>query len=348
MQFRATPQTFLERIILLSGLAPVPLVDTLIAQLFARTIMAGTRMGIFDALERGPLSAPEVAAQCGTDPRATEKLLFALASSGYLHARGDQYRLAKVARKWLLRSSPGSLRDATLQRYLDLKLMDHAEDFVLTGRPADLHNSITPDEWELYQRGQRSHAIYAAPEVARRTPVARGARRMLDIGGSHGHYSAMLCRRHPRLQSTILDLPDAVAHAAPLLHAEGMGDRIVHWAGSALIEDLGAGVYDLVFTANLVHHFDDETNRLLQQRIARALRPGGYSVIYETIRSTTPEAAGQVGGLLDFFFAMTSEAGTWSFDEMAAWQKNAGLEPRKPIRLISAPGYGLQAAKKCT
>lgn len=169
---------------------------------------------------------------------------------------------------------------------------------------------------------------------------------MLDIGGSHGHYSAMICRRHPRLRSTILDLPNAVSHAAPLLEAEGMGDRVTHRVGDALTADLGERIYDLVFTANLVHHFDDHTNRLLQQRVARALRPGGYSVIFEIIRSPTPKAAGQIGGLTDFFFAVTSEAGTWSFSEMAAWQTAAGLKPHKPIRLISAPGYGLQAARK--
>jgi hypothetical protein len=49
---------------------------------------------------------------------------------------------------------------------------------------------------------------------------------------------------------------------------------------------------------------------------------------------------------LDLFFALTSEAGTWSFEEMAAWQRDAGLLPRRPIHLRTAPGVGLQAAMK--
>ena len=48
-----------------------------------------------------------------------------------------------------------------------------------------------------------------------------------------------------------------------------MGDRVVHRAGDALIDDLGSDSYDLVFLAALVHHFDEETNRELMRRIAR-------------------------------------------------------------------------------
>lgn len=326
--------------------APTPLADTMVALLLARAVMAGTSLGVFDALASGPLTAGEVAARCGADAGATDKLLFALAGARYLRRRGGRYSLAPVARKWLLADAPQSLRDAVLQRYLDARLLEHAEEFLRTGRPTDFHAKMTPAEWDVYQRGQRAHAVYSAPEVARRTPAPRDPRAMLDIGGAHGHYSVALCRRHPALRSTVLDLPAAVGQAAPLLAREGMGDRVAHRAGDALTDDLGSESYDLVFVGNLVHHFDESANRDLMRRAALALRPGGFCVILEIVRAGTPEEAGQVGALTDFFFAVTSAAGTWSFDEMADWQRAAGLKPRRPIRLRYTPGYGLQAARK--
>jgi 2-polyprenyl-3-methyl-5-hydroxy-6-metoxy-1,4-benzoquinol methylase len=169
---------------------------------------------------------------------------------------------------------------------------------------------------------------------------------MLDIGGAHGYFSVALCRRHPTLRSTILDLPDAVEQSQPLLAREGMGDRITYCAGNALTDNFGVEIFDLVFIANLVHHFDDGSNRDLMKRVARALRPGGYCVILEIIRSRSPEEAGQIGALTDFYFAITSASGTWSFEEMADWQRAAGLAVQKPIRLRMSPGYGMQAAKK--
>jgi SAM-dependent methyltransferase len=144
----------------------------------------------------------------------------------------------------------------------------------------------------------------------------------------------------------VLDLPEAIEHAAPLLAGEGMGSRVVHRAGNALTTDLGVEAWDLVFVSSLVHHFDDATNRVLAKRVARSLRPGGIFVIQEHVRSTTPEQAGQIGALLDLYFALTSEAGTWTFAEMADWQREAGLKPLRPLKFVTAPGNGQQSAVK--
>ena len=335
----------LERVVLALGLAPTPIADTYAAG-FARVVMVATKLGVFESLAAGALTASEVAGQCGTDARATEKLLNALVGMRYLRFDRDRYALAPVARRWLLEASPRSLRDNILMKFLEWQWLEGVEEFVRSGRPLDVHGTLSDDDWGLYQRGMRAQANVTAAEVARRTPVPKGAREMLDIGGSHGYFSVALCRRHAGLRATVLDLPQAVAHAAPLLAAEGMGERVVHRAGDALVDDLGAEAYDLVFNYALVHHFDGEANRDLARRAARALRPGGFLVIGDAVRPRSPQATDQFGAFLDLYFALTSEAGTWTLADMAGWQREAGLRPRKPIRLLSVPGVGLQVAVK--
>lgn len=187
-----------------------------------------------------------------------------------------------------------------------------------------------------------------APLLGRGIPVPAGARAMLDIGGSHGYFSVILCRRHPGLRATVLDLPSAVEHAAPLLAKEGMGDRVVLQAGNALTDDLGESVYDLILMFSLVHHFDDATNRMLVEKSARALRPGGALVIGELLRPASPGKGGQLGAFFDLYFALTSESGTWTLDEMRTWQSAAGLVPRKPIQLRFARQFGLQVADRAS
>lgn len=346
MKLGAKAENPLEQLALTAGLAPTPLLDTIIALLLARSIMVGVKLGVFEALAAHPATHEAVATMCATDPAATLKLLSALAGAGYLRAKDGQFALAPVARRWLLKSSAHSLHDAILFQFVDAEHIAHTEDYVRTGRPLRIHETMTAEEWALYQRAMRSGANLAAPELVRRIPMPRNARDMLDIGGSHGYYAVALCRRHPGLRATLLDLPEAVANAAPLLANEQMGDRVKHQIGDATTADLGADVYDLILIANLVHHFDDATNRDLVRRAARALRPGGMLVIGEVIRPRAPGAGGQIGALTDLYFAVTSEAGTWSFAEMAAWQRAAGLLPRRPIRLLLSPGGGLQAARK--
>ena len=215
-----------------------------------------------------------------------------------------------------------------------------------TGQPLRVHDQMTDEEWGIYQRGMRSGIEMPAHWVARHLPVPRGATAMLDIGGGHGYFSVALCRRYPRLRSTVLDLPQAIRHAAPLLAREGMGDRVVHRAGDALTDDLGSNAYDIVFLAALVHHFDEETNRELMRRTARALRPGGVVAVWEPLRQDRAERVRQIGGLLDLYFGFFSRSGTWSSEEIAGWQQGAGLVPRRPIRMWMGPDLALHVARK--
>jgi SAM-dependent methyltransferase len=200
----------------------------------------------------------------------------------------------------------------------------------------------------LYHRSMRELAGIAGREVGWRTPVPRRARLMLDLGGSHGHFAAAICRRHPGLRAHVLDLPQAIEKAAPLLAAEGLGDRAVHIAGDVTRADLGTERYDLIFMSNLAHHLDGEENRTLAKRVARALRPRGFFVIQEPVKPRRPEDAGQTGTLLGLYFALQSRANvrTWTIAEIAGWQTDAGLRVRAPVRLLTAPGWVHQAAAR--
>ena len=203
---------------------------------------------------------------------------------------------------------------------------------------------MSPHHWQLYHRGMRSIASLAAPEVVQCTPVPTRAQNMLDVGGSHGYFSVTLCRRYPDLQGVILDLPEQIEYAAPLLAEEGMGDRVVYKAGNVLTDDLGTNAYDLVFMANLVHQFDEKTNIDLFQRLAQALRPGGHLVVQKTIFPSKQD--GQLGALGNLFLSLTSAGSNWSFSEIAQWQQKAGLVPRKPIQFRRTPATGQQVAVK--
>lgn len=347
MRLGAIPENPIEWALLKAGQLPTPLLDTLVGMLLVRTILVGVKFGVFEALAAGPLAPAEAAGRIGADARATQKLLNALVGAKYLQYVDGRYALSPVSRKWLLPDSDPSLHDSILFRFLEWDLVEGFDEFLRTGKPLDVHENFTSDEeWNLYQRGMRSNAGVGAAEVARRTPVREGATAMLDIGGSHGYFSVALCRRHPALRATILDLPSAVKEAAPILARENMGDRVVHRAGNALTDDLGENAWDLVFISHLVHHFDEETNRELAKRAARALKPGGALVIQEIIRPHSPNDAGQMGALMDFYFALTSLSGTWSVEEIADWQKGAGLTPQRPIVLRTGPGVMLQAGIK--
>ncbi len=82
------------------------------------------------------------------------------------------------------------------------------------------------------------------------------------------------------------------------------------------------------------------------KRTAQALRPGGYLAVEEFQGFQSSKEVGELSALSNLYFAATSEAVTWSMKEIVEWQREVGLLPRKPIRLLSAPGAKLPAAIK--
>ena len=347
MRLAAIGETLIERIILRMNIVPLPLLETQIAYSMGRSIMAGVRLGIYDAIGHDAKTASEVAETCSTDPEATRKLLDTLVGCRYLAHHAGRYRLTAKSRTWLLRDSPTSLAEKLLFQYDEWNIVSQYEDYIATGKPLDLHSSLSDEGvWERYQRGMRALASVPAEEVAQRLPVPAGATTMLDIGGSHGYYSVCLCRRHKDLSATILDLPQAVEHAAPILARENIGDRVSHRPGDALSEELGSSTWDVILISQLVHHFTEEQNRDLIGRIAQALKPSGLCVLLDILRPTSPEQAGMIGAVLDLYFAATSQSGTWPLEAMQSWQREAGLIVERPIHLRSLPGSALIVGRK--
>jgi SAM-dependent methyltransferase len=346
MKIGAISQSALEWLALKLDLAPRALLDTHAAMLLARTVMAGAELGVFDVLATQPLTAQEIAEACGSAPVPTALLLDALAACGYLQVKDGRFGLTRRTRCWLLSANPSSVRDKLLLQIVEWRWLETLEQFVRSGRPLDFHDAMTSEERSLYHRGMRALSGVAGREVARRVPVRHDGRRMLDLGGSHGHFAAEICRRHRGLTAEVMDLPEAIEAAAPLLAAEGLGERLVHRPGDATTADLGAGQYDLVLMSNLAHHLTADQNRELARRVARALRTGGAFVIQEPARAERRGRTAQIPALLGLYFAMQSRPGvrTWTISEMADWQRSAGLRVRRATPLRTAPGWVLQTA----
>ncbi len=346
MRFAALPQNAPELLGLMANLVPLPLAHTHFASFLARIVYEAADAGVFTALAAQPLDAATAAAALNLDAGALDAILGALAAAGYLRCRDGRFALRPRMRKWLTEDSPDSLLDQLRFMRSVWSWLDHMPEFLRTGRGLQYHDTFTPEQWNLYQRGMAAVARISAPEVARRTPVPKGATAMLDIGGSHGLYSLALCRRHAALRATILDLPPAVAVARPLLAGQDHAERIGFIAGDALSADLGERCYDLVFASSLMHHFTPAQNLDLTRRVARALKPSGFFVIQEFVRPEQALGTDAVGAVLNVFFALSSTAGTWRSADFAAWQAEAGLSPYKTIRFLTMPGFRQIVARR--
>jgi ubiquinone/menaquinone biosynthesis C-methylase UbiE len=346
VKIKLQPENPLEWVALKMNLAPTPLVDTQIAFNVARAIMAAAELGIYEAIGKSTKTAGEIASACNTDAHATTQLLNCLVGVGYLKWGDGRYSLKQRYHKWLLKESESNLIAKLRFQLIEWNWMAMLEEYVRTGKTLQLHNSVNEQEWKLYQEGMRDLSITAAKELAGKIPIPKDATAMLDIGGSHGLYSIELCKKYPKLKSTILELPGAVEAASSIAKRYDTTGRVSYAEGNALNDDLGAEQYDLVMINNVVHHFTPEQNKALAKKIARALKPGGIYAIGEFIRAEKPGEGGVIASASGLYFSVISASGNWSAGEMESWQKNAGLKSEKTVSVMSIPGWKMVIARK--
>lgn len=345
MQYGAIPTSLAERVAMAAGLVPIPVLDTLFGMLKARCVMAGVKLGIFEALAQESRSPTSLAAALRLDESCLDLLLRTLVYCGYLDVEGDRFALSSLGRRSMISGAPKELTGFVQWNYTQWEFAEHLEALVRTGQGLEFHSTLKDAEaWGHYQKAMLETARFDAPVVAKHVPVRQGATRLLDLAGSHGLLGAAICRKHPPMRSTVIDLPEAIAHARLLAQHEGIGDLVEHRAGDLTCDDLGQG-WDVVLLSNILHHFQPDQILAIVKRAHAALGDNGTLAIWE-IERPSRDAKPSEGDGVALFFRLTSTAGAYSGDEYADWLTKAGCARVKIVKPRLSPGNVLVHARR--
>jgi len=307
-----------------SSAQPNPLTDPVVPAIRSEALIAAASAGFFDALARRPLKAPALARALGLDTTGVKRVADVLAACGYLERAGDVYALTDVSRTAFLKT--GSVRLTNWVKFgaIQLRGLRRLQKVLESGRPVDLYD-LMENENELLtqQRAMAETAGPAAGWVAENIPVRSGAEYMLDIGGSHGLYSAAICRRNPPLLSDVLELP-SVINAARKVSKEYSTARFVNYIEGDIATGELTKTYDVVFLGNIIHHQKKKTAGSVLSKIASSMTPGGTIALWDL--AETGERPDETAACFSLFFYLTSGAGCYSERETAALLESAGFE----------------------
>lgn len=340
--------------------APAPMLDLLGAAALRMAAVAA-RLGVFDALAGGPLSADDVAARAGTDPRGTGVLLDALHAHGYLDRDEDgggpvRYANGGVAAKWMVRAGGPSFAD-TIEFWdaLLFTLWPSLERSLVEGKPpVDWYAWLeqNPRTLRTFQSMLGGMARARAPGIAQAAALPDGARRLLDVGGSHALYAVGFCQALPELRATVLDFPGAVSIGRENVRAEGMEDRIRFREADFIREPLvadGEGAYDAVLLCRVVHGLDAEGNTALLRKAHDALAPGGRVIVVEEY-DPGQHTAGSVNDAFMRMFSLNMYhllgARMHTTDEISGWLADAGFDPASVRETLAGADRVIQAARR--
>jgi SAM-dependent methyltransferase len=350
MRLALRPANPLEWLALCARQVPLPAAEAWGGQALSGVLVAAVRTGVAGRLAQGPATAEAAAADLGLDPVPTRLLLDCLASAGHVvrDRRSGAYRLSRAARRWL---DPAA--DLSVSLFVDSAgdYFDWWRDLsgvVRTGEPV-AHHDRDPDDpyWRRYILGQLDLARLSAAEVVRKLVLPPEPGSVLDVGGGHGWYSALLCRRYPRLSATVFDLPGSARIGREVIEAAGPQGRVTFQEGDARAEEFpgGPAAHDAVLCFNLLHHLDEREIPEFFGKAHAALRPGGTLAVLDGFAEPgrrSSAAANQLG----LFVYLSSGSQVHTPDRLKGWLRAAGFEPptRSPIRRM--PGLALYQARR--
>ncbi|MGA2271507.1 MAG: methyltransferase [Bryobacteraceae bacterium] len=315
-----------------AGVMPDELAQTIRGFQESRVILTALELDLFSAIGSGTTAA-QVAAAAGTDARATEMLLNALASLELVRKEGPVFHNAPVAARFLAAGSPDSARMAMLHTARLWHRWSGLTECVRTGTAVP--DERGPEGTEAFIAAMHNNARMRAAQLAQ--AAAAGAKRMLDVGGGSGAYAIAFAKANPRLRAEVFDQPAVLAIAERHIHEAGLTERVTTRAGDLRADEFGGG-YDLVLISAICHMLAPEENRNLLARAYRALEPGGRVVIQDFLLradKTGPRA----GALFSLNMLVNTRGGaSYSEDEYTAWLRAAGFGEVRRVPLAGPAG----------
>jgi len=301
----------------------------------ARIVQTAVELRIFDALGDEPKSAGAIAQALQLESNATLLLLNALTALSLLEKEQDLFSLAEVSNEYLLRNSPHYV-GAMIQFDASLwSCWEKLPDALRSGKAVRAPNMYqqVPAETETFINGMDSLIKARGDADVLATAIDwHSVHTLLDVGSGPATYPIALCRRFAKLNTTIFDLPATLQITERFVRDAGLSSRIKLIAGDYRGDPV-PGNYDVIFLSNIIHGENEENNAALVSKLAANLNSAGRLIIKDHILDGS-RANPPVGALFSLLMLLTTDGGRcYSFAEINAWMKNAGLNRVQQIDL---------------
>ena len=254
-------------------------------------VHAAAKLRIADTLAGGPRSADEIAAELGSSPDATHRLLRACAAFGVFREGTDgRFGLTPLA---------NALRSGTHDSMLPVILMlgdplyqgtwGQLARTVTTGTPG-IEAALGESLWDHLDHDPEFAATFndamtrlsaldwPAVEAAYDfTPFST----IVDIGGGHGQLLALMLGAAPAAKGVLLERDALVTDAEDHLRQAGVLHRCRIEAGSFFETAPPDG--DLYVLRRVVHDFDDEQAAAVLANVRRRMPTGSTLLLMESV-----------------------------------------------------------------
>jgi len=332
-------------------LSPRPLMRILGDFANSQILDAALEYDFFTLINKGFLSAEEIARAAGTDPRATRIVLDSLPALSLIEKRAGKYSLTPIAEVFLVKGKASYVGDF---RHVALALWDgmaHLKESLKTGKP--LSRMDTHAELQVWEKLVLGIIVIAEPAAKALCDILkigseRKGLRVLDIAGGSSIFGMTIVGRDPTAEVTQLDWPNVNAVAKKANKERGLEGKIRFIDGEHHTAHIDANYYDLVLASNFCRFESPKGNLELFAKAYSALKPGGIFVVNDFVPNEERTEPSFALRFSVYTLTHTPEGECWLLSQYADWLTNAGFKAIETHGDIpkTLPGTTLILAKK--
>lgn len=334
-------------------LSPMRIMETGMAFWPAKVLLSAVKLGLFTTLGRGSMTGEELRNALELHPRAIPDFTDTLVALRFLERNGDgpeaKYRNTEDTAMFLDRNSP-----AFVGGFLEMandRLYPYWGDLIeglMTGKPQNetKHGGEGVFE-ELYRDAARLEQFMDAMAgisagnfmaLAEKFDFSK-YKTLCDVGGAAATLSMILAGRHPHLQITSADLPQATAIAEKKISAAGLDERVSAVSIDFFSDSLPKA--DVITMGMILHDWNLENKLMLIRKAYDALPEGGAFIVIEAL---IDDARRENAFGLMMSLNMIVEFGE-AFDYTGAdfdqWCKDVGFQRTEVIHLAGPASAGV-------
>lgn len=310
----------------------------------ALAMLAGMQLDLFTPLERGPMTAEEIAQAIEVDSAKLKPLLYALVSANLLTVDGDWFANTAESAHFLVTGKPDYIghRHANMARRW--KSILHTAESILEGEAqAKLDFSdIGEDELEVFAMGMHQETLNAGRDLVARFEFSNH-RNLLDVGGGTGSMSFAAVEAQPHIRATIADLPAMTPITKRSVREAGFSERI-QVVTADLVEGALEGSYDAVIMKRFIQVLNPDQARRALANVHRITEPGGtvyiLGAVLDDSRLSPPEAVASSLNFLNIYDGGQS----YTEGEYRDWLTEAGLVDVE--RVVTSSRSSIVTARK--
>jgi hypothetical protein len=319
------------------------MVERIAAYWQSQLVFVAAKLGVADVLVAGPLTVEEIASRVGAHPVSLGRVLRALASVSIFksdpHGRFHLTRLAQTLRS----DHPESLRNFALMLVDDhnWSAWGALEHTVRTGESAFEHvhgarafpwMRAHPEKEKMFSASMASLSVMENAAVVRAYAFGK-LRKVVDVGGAHGHLLAAILHSYLKVRGVLFDQPSVIEEATRtgFLAAPDVASRC-ETVGGDFFESVPAGA-DAYILKYIVHDWEDDKSVRILQNCRRAMGADGRVLVIDHV-----VAAGNKfdwGKMMDINMMVMMASKERTKEEFRELFARAGLRLKRVVRTAS-------------